>query len=122
MKNLNHQSLSISKFGLTLGLSAALTIIAGGQAVFAQNNVDAAENSQSNEVNPMDGNNGLDPMQLIHNMNLANDRSMDEFSQDSNNVINGAANDFKQQQQLLWQQRQQSTTVNNNSSQNTPQN
>lgn len=68
---------------------------------------------QSNEQNPLYGD-GINPMDLIHNANLLNNRSAYDFQEDTNNNINKAADDFKKQQLERMQQLQQQSNPNSN--------
>ncbi|MDJ0574511.1 MAG: hypothetical protein QNJ65_05025 [Xenococcaceae cyanobacterium MO_234.B1] len=54
---------------------------------------------------------GLNPMDLIHRARLSNNRSVEDFSQDSAGQIQDSASEFKllQQQQILEQYRKQQT-------------
>jgi hypothetical protein len=67
---------------------------------------------QSNEVNPMYGTSGFNPMQLIHNANFLNGRNQNDFAEDTNKNIDNAAEDFKQQQlqRMMEMQKQQQST------------
>jgi hypothetical protein len=73
---------------------------------------------QSNEQNPMYGD-GIDPMKLIHNMNLSTGRSGDEFIEDTNDNLDKAAEQFRKEQLLRIQQQEESisspdtTDINN---------
>lgn len=99
-------------------LFTTLTITLGFIS-FSQNYVNAQNINnqqpqpyQSNEVNPMYGTSGFNPMQLIHNANFLNGRNGDEFAEDTNKNINSAAEDFKQQQlkRMIEMQKQQQST------------
>lgn len=67
---------------------------------------------QSNEVNPLYGTSGFNPMQLIHNANFLNGRNSNDFAEDTNKNIDNAAEDFKQQQlkRMMEMQKQQQST------------
>jgi Tfp pilus assembly protein PilV len=69
---------------------------------------------QSNEQNPLYGESGFNPMDLIHNANFFNSRTGADFADDTNKNIDTAASDFKKQQlQRLMQMQQQQDTLNN---------
>ena len=70
---------------------------------------------QSNEVDPLTGTSGFNPLDLIHNANLLNGRSGAEFAADSNEQIDDAASEFKKQQlqRMLELQQQQNSTPDN---------
>jgi hypothetical protein len=80
-------------------------------------------NFPSNERDPNSGNLGADinPMKLMHQLQMSNGRSMSDFVTDSNRNIDSAASDFKkQQQQMILQQRPKLT--DNNSVETEPKN
>ena len=73
---------------------------------------------QSNEKNPLYGNSGFNPMDLIHNANLFNGRSSADFAEDTNKELDNATSDFRKQQlqrmNEMQQQQEQPTTVDAN--------
>jgi hypothetical protein len=86
---------------LSLGIALALTSSLGFVS-FAQSASDLDEGFQSNEANSTYGTDlgsSFNPMQLIHRMNLNNGVNQQEFSTESKQNINSAADDFKRQQQ-----------------------
>lgn len=64
---------------------------------------------QSNEKSPLYGD-GINPLDLIHNANLLNNRSASDFAEDTNNNLDKAADDFKKQQLERMRQMQQEST------------
>jgi hypothetical protein len=82
-----------------LTLSTALGLLCmSGARTFAQSvNQKQPDPFQSNEQNPVYGE-GINPLDLIHNANLLNRRSSNEFIEDSNQNLDSAARDFKEQQ------------------------
>lgn len=85
----------------------------------AQNaNIQEKNAFQSNEQNPLYGDSGFNPMDLIHNANFFNNRTGADFADDTNKNIDTAASDFKKQQlQRLMQMQQQQDTLNNSKQQ-----
>ena len=77
---------------------------------------------QSNEVDPLTGNSGFNPMDLIHNANLLNIRNSEEFIQDSNEQIDSAASDFRKQQlqRMLELQQQDNSGATTGNGDTTP--
>jgi hypothetical protein len=61
---------------------------------------------QRNERDPNSGSLGdFNPMQLMHQLQLSNGRSMTDFMLDTNRNIDSAASDFREQQkQIILQQ------------------
>ncbi len=87
---------------ISLGLIALLPNSIKAQAI----NQKEPEPFQSNEKNSIYGD-GINPMDLIHNANLLNNRSASDFAEDSNSNIDKAADEFKKQQLERMQQMQQ---------------
>lgn len=100
--------------------SIVFTTLTVGFIGFSQNYVKAQgvtnnqqpQPYQNNEVNPLYGTSGFNPMQLIHNANFMNGRNGLEFAEDADKNINSAAEDFKQQQlkRMMEMQKQQQST------------
>ena len=91
--------------GAVLGLISGLTEVS-----LAQTADDLGY--PTNERNPMTTTSGgLNPLQLMHQLQLSNGRTMTEFMIDSQENINNAADDFKRQQQILIEQ--QTEAANN---------
>lgn len=86
----------------TLGLSLISALAIKAQSV----NEKPPQPFQSNEQNPLYGEGGINPMDLIHNANLLNNRSSADFISDTNENLDKAAQDFKQQQLERMQQQQ----------------
>ncbi len=99
MKNKTLLSLMIA-----IGLSTISISTASAQTI---NRNQQNDPFQSNEQNPLYGD-GFNPMQLIHNANMMNNRrSGGAFSEDSNRNIDNAARSFREQQlQRLMEMRQ----------------
>ncbi len=87
---------------ISLGFITLLPNSIKAQAV----NLKEPEPFQSNEKSTLYGD-GFNPMDLIHNANLLNNRSSSDFAEDTNSNINKAADDFKKQQLERMQQMQQ---------------
>lgn len=64
-------------------------------------------NYQQNEYNSMTGPGGLNPLDLIHRVNMGTSRTSEQFQSDSQQNLDNAATDFKRQQQQLWENQQQ---------------
>ena len=93
----------LSKASITLGLSIACTLSLITPTL-AQDN-DQNGNYQSNEKDSMSGTlGGIDPIDLIHNANLSNGRSSEEFNKDSQTQIQNSAEEFRRLQQERMQQ------------------
>jgi hypothetical protein len=87
---------------ITLGL-----ILMAAPANYAQPvNQKQPDPFQSNEQNPLYGN-GINPLDLIHNANLLNSRSAQDFIEDTNENLDKAADDFKKLQLQRMQQQQE---------------
>jgi hypothetical protein len=97
----------------SLTLGSTLTLVSNS---LAQSTTSATEGYQSNEQNSSFGNtnfgNGFNPIQLIHNAQFLNNRSAQEFWQESDRNLNTAVDDFKriQQEKILQQQQQNNNT------------
>ncbi len=86
--------------------------------VQAQNiNDNQPDTFQSNEVNPLYGESGFNPLDLIHNANFCRNRTSADFAEDTNKNLDTAADDFKKQQlqRLIEMQQQNDTSVNGQS-------
>jgi hypothetical protein len=87
---------------LSLGLACTFSLI---NPSFAQSQSDENDAYQSNEKDSMSGSlGGLNPMDLIHNMNLSTGRNAEEFNQDSQTQIENSADEFKRLQIERMQQ------------------
>jgi hypothetical protein len=81
-------------------VAGTMTLIMGLNApAMAQTYGETGGEYQRNEQNGSDGTiEGLDPIQLIHNANLRRSRGAQEFSEDANNQLDEAAEDFRKLQ------------------------
>ncbi|NEO26658.1 MAG: hypothetical protein F6K03_07115 [Kamptonema sp. SIO4C4] len=101
---------STSRFSLTLGFFLSLLLPFAATASLAQTSPNATnEGFQQNERDSIfEGENGLNPLDLIHRANMGNRRSMGEFRQQTERNINRASEEFRRQQlELLQQQLEQ---------------
>ncbi len=73
----------------------------------AQINSPDNPNYQQNEYSSMTGPGGLNPLDLIHRVNMGTSRTSEQFQRDNQQNLDNAATDFKRQQQELWQNQQQ---------------
>ena len=103
---------------ITLGLScgAILGVMSSlGQPTLAQS-ADILQNSESFPSNEQDSQSGsfgnnISPFDLIHQINLNNNRSLEEFNNETAKNLDDAAADFRRQQlERLNSQRSQSST------------
>ncbi len=107
---------SFAKYSITSTFVAALAIMASfSQPAFSQTN-DIDEDavgfpSFSSDASQFRG--SLNPLDLIHRSRLGNDRSAEQFQEDSNQNLDNAADDFKRQRQLLLQQQLESEANSN---------
>ncbi|MGI0480437.1 hypothetical protein ACN4EE_06570 [Geminocystis sp. CENA526] len=108
MKNITNSPIFTSVI-MTLGFIAMSHNSVNAQSI---GNNQQPQPFQSNEVNPMHGTSGFNPMQLIHNANFFNSRTGEEFVEDTNKNIDSAAQDFRQQQlqRMMEMQKQQQST------------
>ena len=79
---------------VTLGLVGISNLTANAQSLEKSE----LETFQSNEVDPLYGSSGFNPMDLIHNANFLNGRTSADFAEDTNKQLDNATTDFKQQQ------------------------
>jgi hypothetical protein len=94
MKNLTPILLTATVLGLATTLFSTESL--------AQVSADPDAGYTNNERDPMMGEGGLNPLQMIHNARFRNNRSMQEFYQDQNRNLDAARNNlFRQRQQLL---------------------
>lgn len=96
----------------TITASFALILISATPNYAQSANLKKTDPFQKNEVNPLYGTGGLNPMDLIHNANFLNGRSDAEFYQDSNDNLDSAADKFKKEQLLRMQQNEQKLESN----------
>lgn len=108
---MNNYQKTLTLSVLTIGLINSLSPITN-----AQNTINRQQNQpfQTNERNPLYGD-GINPLDLIHNANLLNNRSGSDFAEETKQNINSAAENFKRQQQqrILEMQQKQNTAVEN---------
>lgn len=97
---------------LFLSFATAFTLIGFGssyQPAWAQYRQPNDAGYQSNEKDTLygDGVTGLDPIQLIHDANLRNSRTPEQFQEESQGQLDESVTNFKelQQQKILDQQR-----------------
>jgi hypothetical protein len=91
---------------LTITSTLGLLLISAPEIKAQAINEKQPQQFQNNEKNPLYGD-GINPMDLIHNANLLNQRSGADFIADTNENLDKAAQDFKQQQLQRMQQQQQ---------------
>ena len=103
-----------SKIINTLLISFGFLSIYSSSAQAQSANISQPDAFQSNEVDPVYGNSGFNPMDLIHNANLFNGRNNADFLEDTNENLDSATSDFKKEQlkrlQEMQQQQSQPTT------------
>jgi hypothetical protein len=115
---MNIKKITISlTIGTTLGVLSSLF-----SPILAQTAQDLG-NFPSNERDPNSSGLGgaINPMQLMHQLQMSNGRSMSDFVTDSNRNIDNASSDFKKQQQERILQ-QTSPKTDNNSVETEPKN
>ncbi|MBE9168560.1 hypothetical protein IQ238_13915 [Pleurocapsales cyanobacterium LEGE 06147] len=103
----------IFPWGVTLSLGFALALIFGlDRATLAQSQTPENDGYQSNEQDALFGNSssGLNPLELMHRVNMMNRRGMDEFNNDSQINIQNSAEEFKRLQQERFRQQEQSSS------------
>ena len=104
--NIKHLFTIVASFGLVL-ISAAPN--------YAQaTSVREKDPFQKNEVNPLYGGDGFNPLDLIHNANLSTGRSSADFYEDTNENLDSAAEKFKKEQLLRMQQQQNELQTDSN--------
>ena len=109
--------ISLKNFHYRLTLSVSLGIVFSSSLIapaMAQYRNQEDSGYQSNEENPMSGTlGGIDPIDLIHNANLSNGRSAEEFDQDSQQQIQNSAEEFRrlQRERMLQQHNNESKTL-----------
>lgn len=105
------QSLSILT-GISLIAGLGIAPIFLGEASFAQQapirHNSTTEGFQGNESDPLFGEGGetFNPLDLIHNANFSNGRTMGQFQQDTQRQLNRASEDFRRQQLEAIRQQQ----------------
>ncbi|MBP0016867.1 MAG: hypothetical protein J7647_04835 [Cyanobacteria bacterium SBLK] len=113
---MKRQSRSIlTGISFVLGLGVASTFL--GEASFAQQSPgnhnpirhnSTTEGFSGNESDPLFGEGGdnFNPLDLIHNANFSNGRTMGQFQQDTQRQLNRASEDFRRRQLEAIRQQQ----------------
>ena len=86
----------------SLSLGAMIAVSYVKPAIAQQTNPQDPAPYQENEYDSMGSSsfgNSFNPLDLIHRANLSTDRSTEEFSEESQQNLNNAADQFKRQQQ-----------------------
>ena len=91
---------SIVKLITVIGISIPITLCVGNVANAQSSTFDDA-NVQSNEKDSLTGDStlGINPLDLIHQYNLRNGRSSEEFGEESGAQIQDSASEFRRLQQ-----------------------
>ena len=106
---------SLWQMGMSVSLGVVLASISSWGTASAQYRPPEDDGFQSNEQDSLFGGNstGLNPLDLIHRANLSNERSLEEFSSESETNIKDSASEFKrlQRERLIQQQQSRPSSV-----------